>query len=1019
MSDGHGSLGLIDRLKVFADLAGAGSEVSRRPYLELRLGLSLQGWTASGSNWTRTVTAAELTYAGVIRPIVGAESMIHPRRLTRMERVSDMVAGTWHLDDAALIAGGSTTMTVRLPTATDPDDSTAGLVAFLLFTFGGGDERGNAEVHPLLGDNKFLNPGFEEWSVDVPPNPVDWTEVGAGAVQETTIVLDGLSSARIGSASIGAAAFDGIQQAKVGIQGAYYRVSGYYRTPLTGQSASVEARLRVGDGASSYLLSDGMGTTVAAEGFRIADTYGERRRFLFDCRWSEPTTAALQAGIFLKNTAGSAQSGFLYADHMSFKRIHRWSLYELNLSAAAIPELSIQSQSINFGPHTVGFGSVTLIDGDGELAKALAQLLVLQKPAQVYVGGSFRNGDEIHREDWRGVFPALIRKPEVSPGQITLELENAKALTLTEAPDRAYKLTGDLTTMSRSQENQTKPWVFGAPRNDDGTALRHTLPGVRVALTADGFGEYEPADPFIPVRDNVDVDIPTGWSLKTFPNKELADRNLQGREVVTAITSSSVANPTVITTQVNHGAVTGDTIEISGHAGSTPTINGTRVVTVTGPMTFTIPINVTTGGTGGKFRNLSDYTLLNNKTRIRVLRDIRDGRYDRAGNDVGTNASFDFDTGGVPLVSNIDISGPAYKRAADLQQAMRTAIGGGDTTTVVTVAENTHLFRTRRTSGTLNLLPRTGPNAHKKSWELLGYDTGTDKTGTNDYTAEEATFTDADTDHVIRFTGGGYRDDAAGSICGVANVAIDSWPAIASWLLQKRYNVPASEIDIPSFKAARETSRSTDFAIVAGTFEDQQGEELLAIAERVSVASIVPDGEGLWHCIKHAAGTAGAREFFDEDYIAGSWRMWLDPTAVFREVRVLADWNASLKRFMTYGDASGVLDTLIPLKHGDERVLEILSYIERQYIVGGTQKISNYYGRLIGKIPRVVSFESTSKLVDLLPGHKVILNRTGPGVLDPTGALTAVGFRIADLTKRLLTTGITRCVAVENVQFLT
>lgn len=66
------------------------------------------------------------------------------------------------------------------------------------------------------------------------------------------------------------------------------------------------------------------------------------------------------------------------------------------------------------------------------------------------------------------------------------------------------------------------------------------------------------------------------------------------------ITSSSVANPTVITTTTPHGLATGNKVVIRDHAGSTPGINGTLyTVTVTGASTFTIPVNVTVGGTGG------------------------------------------------------------------------------------------------------------------------------------------------------------------------------------------------------------------------------------------------------------------------------------------------------------------------------------------------------------------------------------------------------------------------------------
>ncbi len=57
-----------------------------------------------------------------------------------------------------------------------------------------------------------------------------------------------------------------------------------------------------------------------------------------------------------------------------------------------------------------------------------------------------------------------------------------------------------------------------------------------------------------------------------------------------AVTAVSVANPTVITA-ASHGFTTGDTVIMAGFS-TTPTINGSRVVTVTGAGTFTIPVNV-------------------------------------------------------------------------------------------------------------------------------------------------------------------------------------------------------------------------------------------------------------------------------------------------------------------------------------------------------------------------------------------------------------------------------------------
>ncbi len=61
------------------------------------------------------------------------------------------------------------------------------------------------------------------------------------------------------------------------------------------------------------------------------------------------------------------------------------------------------------------------------------------------------------------------------------------------------------------------------------------------------------------------------------------------------ITSISVANPTVITSST-HGLTTGQIIEITD-SNSTPSVNGTFAITVTGANTFTIPVNVTVAGT--------------------------------------------------------------------------------------------------------------------------------------------------------------------------------------------------------------------------------------------------------------------------------------------------------------------------------------------------------------------------------------------------------------------------------------
>lgn len=69
-------------------------------------------------------------------------------------------------------------------------------------------------------------------------------------------------------------------------------------------------------------------------------------------------------------------------------------------------------------------------------------------------------------------------------------------------------------------------------------------------------------------------------------------------DLILPITSISAANPTVITTAINHGLTTGEMVTITG-SNSAPSINGLQTVTVLSSNTFSIPVNVTTAGTLG------------------------------------------------------------------------------------------------------------------------------------------------------------------------------------------------------------------------------------------------------------------------------------------------------------------------------------------------------------------------------------------------------------------------------------
>jgi hypothetical protein len=76
----------------------------------------------------------------------------------------------------------------------------------------------------------------------------------------------------------------------------------------------------------------------------------------------------------------------------------------------------------------------------------------------------------------------------------------------------------------------------------------------------------------------------------------------RGNNVAT-VSTSSVASPTVITTSDVHTFLVGDTVTIAGHT-STPTVNGSWVISNVTDTSFTVPVAVTVAGTGGTVTEL-------------------------------------------------------------------------------------------------------------------------------------------------------------------------------------------------------------------------------------------------------------------------------------------------------------------------------------------------------------------------------------------------------------------------------
>lgn len=113
---------------------------------------------------------------------------------------------------------------------------------------------------------------------------------------------------------------------------------------------------------------------------------------------------------------------------------------------------------------------------------------------------------------------------------------------------------------------------------------------------------------------SIDVEVTTPgttgkWTNAKFDSTTMPMRMTRDGVYRTGtITANTAANPTSVTTSAAHGLASGQTIIITG-SNSTPSLNGERVVTVTSPTTFTVPVNVTVAGSAGSFQARPHFTI--------------------------------------------------------------------------------------------------------------------------------------------------------------------------------------------------------------------------------------------------------------------------------------------------------------------------------------------------------------------------------------------------------------------------
>jgi len=99
---------------------------------------------------------------------------------------------------------------------------------------------------------------------------------------------------------------------------------------------------------------------------------------------------------------------------------------------------------------------------------------------------------------------------------------------------------------------------------------------------------------------DVDVVLPAPGDAKVIPGLHLFKAfRIHTTIAAVVITSSSIANPTQILCAASHLLVNGQNVVIAGHITAVPDINAAWVITLVDADEFTVPENVTVGGTGG------------------------------------------------------------------------------------------------------------------------------------------------------------------------------------------------------------------------------------------------------------------------------------------------------------------------------------------------------------------------------------------------------------------------------------
>jgi hypothetical protein len=350
----------------------------------------------------------------------------------------------------------------------------------------------------------------------------------------------------------------------------------------------------------------------------------------------------------------------------------------------------------------------------------------------------------------------------------------------------------------------------------------------------------------------------------------------------------------------------------------------------------------------------------------------------------GENDVLDFNDGGAQQA----VLTAGLYTAAGLASHIQTQVDAESTDTITcTYSDSTNKFTLASDGGTFQLLLKTGTNKERSAYKLLGFTDSADKTGSTSYAGDDATFTDADTNHVLRCDAQGYKDDASGTYTGSANALIEIGADICRVLLIKFMDRPTSVIDEVSFVDAR--SRSTE-TLTMFINKSTSSKDIFERLEFSNIANIVIDGEGVVHYEVYVGTVpASTKTIYERDI--QSFEAQKGYQDVYQTIRVLYDQDPSTGE----ARAREATDTSVRVRLGRQEIKEFPTYLK--YSDNATS-VCNRMLELSKQAARKLTLGVLGgSLIDHKVGDKVRLERDR--ALGSSGELAQESFRILSVKK--------------------